>query len=82
MKPFQLRRPGTQIERKRPAAEDDFRLGQQPVTLLRSVRGENWLMGSQTWVSTSPAWASTWYELSDHTYVYASFIFTLLPGET
>ena len=55
---------------------------QQPVTLLRSVRGENWLVGSQTWVSTSPAWASTWYELSDHTYVYASFIFTLLPGET
>src|SRR5205807_3373275 len=34
MKPFQPRRPGAEVERKRPAAEDNFRLGEQPVALL------------------------------------------------
>src|SRR4029077_9546171 len=34
VKPFQLRRAGSQIERKRPAAEDHFRFGEDPVALL------------------------------------------------
>ncbi len=53
----------------------------QPVQIVATVRGENWLVGSQTWVSTSPDWASLWYRLSDGSYVYAPFIFILQPGE-
>jgi hypothetical protein len=53
----------------------------QPVQIVAIVQGENWLVGSQTWVSTSPDWARTWYKLSDGTYVYAAFIFILGPGE-
>src|SRR5229473_2009787 len=34
VKPFQPRRPGAQIERKRPAAEDHVGLGEQPVAFL------------------------------------------------
>src|SRR5206468_7685411 len=34
MKPFQPRRPGPQIEWERPAAQDDFGLGQQLIALL------------------------------------------------
>ena len=33
VQPFQLRRPRLQVERKRPAADDDLRRGQQPVAL-------------------------------------------------
>lgn len=53
----------------------------QPVQIEQAVFGENWLVGSQTWVSTSPAWARVWYKLSDGTYVYAPFIFIASPGE-
>lgn len=52
-----------------------------PLRVHRAVRGENWLVGSQTWVSTSPEWASTWYELDDGSYIYAAFVFWLQPGE-
>ena len=55
---------------------------QQPVQIVGVVQGENWLVGSQTWVSTSPEWARTWFKLADNTYVYAPFIFVLAPGET
>jgi len=52
-----------------------------PVTIARAVQGENWLVGTQTWVPTVPDWTSTWYELSDGTYVYAAFLFILQPGQ-
>ena len=34
MEPFQPRRPGAQVERKRPAAQDDVGFGQQPVAVV------------------------------------------------
>jgi lipoprotein-anchoring transpeptidase ErfK/SrfK len=52
-----------------------------PVTIARAVQGENWLVGTQTWVPTVPDWTSTWYELSDGTYIYAAFLFILQPGQ-
>ena len=51
------------------------------VTVDTAVQGENWLVGRQTWVTTVPDWTSTWYRLTDGTYVYAAFIFMLQPGE-
>ncbi len=51
------------------------------VQIVRAAQGENWLVGSQTWVSDPPDWTRTWYQLSDGTYVYAAFIFILQPGE-
>jgi len=53
----------------------------QPVVLAEAVRGENWLVGSQTWVTTAPDWTTTWFRLEDGTYVYAGFVFILQPGE-
>lgn len=53
----------------------------QPVQIAQVVAGENWLVGSQSWVSTSPDWARRWYKLPDGAYVYAPFIFVLSPGE-
>ena len=53
----------------------------QMVTIAEAVQGENWLVGTQTWVTTIPAWTSTWYRLADGTFVYAAFIFILQPGE-
>jgi lipoprotein-anchoring transpeptidase ErfK/SrfK len=53
----------------------------QPVRLVETVRGENWLVGSQTWVTTTPAWASEWHRLEDGSYVYGAFIFILRDGE-
>src|ERR1700736_1327057 len=38
MKPLQARRPGPQIERKRPAAENDFRLREQAITIRAGSR--------------------------------------------
>ena len=38
MKPFELRRPGAQIERKRPAAEDYFRVGKEAIAFLAGSR--------------------------------------------
>jgi lipoprotein-anchoring transpeptidase ErfK/SrfK len=52
-----------------------------PVTIARAVQGENWLVGGQTWVPTVPDWTTTWYELSDGTYIYAAFLFVLQPGQ-
>jgi len=52
-----------------------------PVTIARAVQGENWLVGTQTWVPTVPDWTTTWYELADGTYIYAAFLFVLQPGE-
>ncbi|MEX2227222.1 MAG: L,D-transpeptidase family protein [Dehalococcoidia bacterium] len=52
-----------------------------PVTIARAVQGENWLVGTQTWVPTVPDWTTTWYELTDGTYIYAAFLFILQPGQ-
>jgi hypothetical protein len=54
---------------------------QSVVVIDRAEQGENWLVGSQTWVSTAPDWTRTWYRLTDGSYVYAAFVFILQPGE-
>jgi lipoprotein-anchoring transpeptidase ErfK/SrfK len=51
------------------------------VTIAEAVQGENWLVGSQTWVPTVPDWTRTWFRLTDGTFVYAGFVFILQPGE-
>ena len=40
MKPFESRRPRPQVERKRPAAENHLRVGEEPVTLLTGSRAD------------------------------------------
>ena len=54
----------------------------QHVQIARAVKGENWLVGTQRWLSTIPDWTTTWYELTDGSYVYAAFIYLQQPGET
>ncbi len=54
----------------------------QTVKIAALVKGENWLVGSQTWVSSVPDWTTDWYQLADGSYVYGAFVFTLMPGET
>jgi hypothetical protein len=51
------------------------------VVIDRAERGENWLVGSQTWVASPPDWTTTWFRLTDGSYVYAAFVFILQPGE-
>ncbi len=52
-----------------------------PVQIDTAVRGENVLVGSQTWLSTIPDWTTTWFRLTDGTFVYSAFIYLQLPGE-
>ena len=54
----------------------------QPVRIVATVKGENWLVGSQTWLSSIPGWTTDWYQLDDGSFVYSAFVFTLLPDET
>ncbi len=54
----------------------------QTVNVVAVVPGENWLVGSQTWVSTTPAWASEWLQLDNGSYVYSAFVFRLGADET
>ena len=56
-------------------------MNHQPVRIAATVRGENWLVGSQTWVASSPAWASEWHRLEDGSFAYGAFIFILREGE-
>lgn len=51
------------------------------MVIAEAVQGENWLVGSQTWVTSPPPWTRTWFRLSDGTFVYAAFVFILQPGE-
>ncbi len=51
------------------------------VVIDAAVQGENWLVGTQTWVSSTPDWTTTWFRLTDGSYVYAAFVFILQPGE-
>jgi lipoprotein-anchoring transpeptidase ErfK/SrfK len=56
---------------------------QQAVQVVGTVQGENWLVGSQTWLSTPPpSWSYEWYQLSDGSFIYAPFVFILYEGET
>ena len=52
------------------------------VHIAKSVKGENWLVGSQTWVGVQVDWASQWFQLDDGSYVYGPFVFILADGET
>lgn len=54
----------------------------QSVRIVATVKGENWLVGSQTWVSSIPDWTTDWYQLDDGNFIYSAFVFTLAPGET
>jgi hypothetical protein len=51
------------------------------VEVAARVKGENWLVGDQTWSMTVPSWASEWFKLADGSYVYGAFVFLLQPGE-
>jgi len=52
------------------------------VEIAQRVRGENWLVGSQTWVgSAGPNWATEWFKLEDGSFVYGAFVYILVPGE-
>lgn len=51
------------------------------VVIDRAEQGENWLVGSQTWVTAAPDWTRTWYRLTDGSYLYAAFVFILQEGE-
>jgi hypothetical protein len=53
----------------------------QSVRIAATVKGENWLVGSQTWLSSIPDWTTDWYQLDDGNFVYAAFVFTLRPDE-
>jgi lipoprotein-anchoring transpeptidase ErfK/SrfK len=52
------------------------------VTIVNRVPGENWLLGQQTWLSTTPGWATEWFQLEDGSFVYGPFVFILAEGET
>ena len=52
------------------------------VNVVNRVQGENWLLGTQTWLSTTPGWATEWFQLADGSYVYGPFVFILGEGET
>jgi hypothetical protein len=52
-----------------------------PVVIDRAEQGENWLVGSQTWVTSPPDWTRTWFRLTDGSYVYSAFVFILQNGE-
>jgi hypothetical protein len=54
----------------------------QSVRIVATVKGENWLVGTQDWLSTIPDWTTDWYQLDDGSFVYSAFVFTLLPDET
>jgi hypothetical protein len=54
----------------------------QSVRIAATVKGENWLVGSQTWLSSIPDWTTDWYQLDDGSFVYSAFVFTLRPDET
>ncbi len=54
----------------------------QRVNVVAAVKGENWLVGSQDWLSTIPDWTTDWYQLDDGSYVYSAFVFTLQADET
>jgi lipoprotein-anchoring transpeptidase ErfK/SrfK len=51
------------------------------VTVVNRVQGENWLLGQQTWLSTTPGWATEWFQLQDGSFVYGPFVFILAEGE-
>ena len=51
------------------------------VNIAARVKGENWLVGSQTWVTSVPNWATEWFRLADGSYIYGAFVFILQPGE-
>jgi hypothetical protein len=52
-----------------------------PVQIDAAVSGENVLVGSQTWLSTIPSWTTTWFRLTDGTYVYSAFVYQQQLGE-
>jgi lipoprotein-anchoring transpeptidase ErfK/SrfK len=68
--------PTTQSEQAGELADLD------QVTVVNRVQGENWLLGQQTWLSTTPAWAAEWFQLENGAYVYGTFVFVLAEGET
>jgi lipoprotein-anchoring transpeptidase ErfK/SrfK len=51
------------------------------VSIAARVQGENWLVGSQRWVTSVPNWATEWFRLADGSYIYGAFVFILQPGE-
>jgi lipoprotein-anchoring transpeptidase ErfK/SrfK len=51
----------------------------QEITVLGSVRGEQWIVGDQTWPMVPHGWTRTWYQLEDG-FVYSAHIFLPDPN--
>jgi lipoprotein-anchoring transpeptidase ErfK/SrfK len=46
----------------------------QEVKVLGAVRGEQWIVGDQTWAMVPHSWTRTWYQVEDG-YIYSAHIF-------
>jgi murein DD-endopeptidase MepM/ murein hydrolase activator NlpD len=46
-----------------------------------SARGENWVVGDQTWVGVKQDWTDVWFHIESGGWVYAAWIFFPRPGE-
>lgn len=58
------------------------RLGElSTVSVVAEVRGENWIVGDQTWAMAIQDWDTAWYRLEDGSYVYSAFVFLPRAGE-
>jgi lipoprotein-anchoring transpeptidase ErfK/SrfK len=46
-----------------------------------AVRGENWIIGDQTWVGVKQDWTDIWYGLESGGWVYAAWVYFPRAGE-
>ena len=46
------------------------------VKIVRSVVGQNWIVGTQDWDIAPQDWQNLWYELDDGSYIYSAFVYT------
>ena len=51
------------------------------VILAGQARGENWIVGDQTWPLAIQDWDTLWYRLDDGSYIYSAYVFLLRAGE-
>lgn len=46
----------------------------QEVEVLGAVRGEQWIVGDQTWPMAPHGWTRTWYQVTDG-FIYSAYVF-------
>ena len=51
----------------------------EEVTILGAVRGEQWIVGDQTWAMAPHSWTRTWYEVQDG-YIYSAHVYVPDPN--